>query len=113
MKQQTEKLRERLPTLWPAMKGSLAKVYKPCIRANCAACASGEKHPAWILSFSEKGRRRCLYVPRDMVPTVQQAIKTGRKLEGLLGQMASAMIQEYRRNRDKNPPKTRRKGSKS
>jgi uncharacterized protein DUF6788 len=105
MKKSTEKLRERVQRLWPAMKGSLAKVYKPCIRKNCGACARGEKHPAWMLSFSEKGRRRCLYVPLDLVPAVRQAIKTGRQLEGLLVQMASAMVKEYRRNRDENPPK--------
>src|SRR6266571_4768373 len=49
----------RFEKLWPAIKGSLAEVHKPCIRPNCAACARGDKHAAFILSFSDKGRRSC------------------------------------------------------
>ncbi|MGA3269302.1 MAG: hypothetical protein ABSE16_21105 [Verrucomicrobiota bacterium] len=62
--------------LWPALKGSLARVYKPCIRKNCAACARGDKHPAWLLSFTQHGRRRCLYVPLTLVPAIRPS-KTG------------------------------------
>ena len=105
MPAETKKLRERLQTLWPAMKGSLTKVYKPCIRKNCGACARGDKHPAWLLLYSEKSRRRCLYVPKAWVPTVRVALKNGRQIEQLLHQMASATIREYRRNREAKPPK--------
>ncbi len=50
----------QLPSLWPPLKGSLAFVKKPCIRKNCPACARGDKHPAWIFSFTQDGRRRCI-----------------------------------------------------
>ena len=56
----------QLQKLWPAIKGSLAEVRKPCIRPNCPACARGDKHPAFILSFTDKGRRRCMYVPTEL-----------------------------------------------
>jgi hypothetical protein len=87
--------------LWPAVKGSLAKIYKPCIRKKCAVCERGEKHPAWILTTSQKGRRRCLYVPEELVPTLQQAIQNGRKLEALLCDMGPAIVQAYRCQRDR------------
>src|ERR1039457_5528551 len=58
----------QLQKLWPAIKGSLAQVRKPCIRPNCPACARDDKHPAFILSFTDKGRRRCMYVPAELVP---------------------------------------------
>jgi hypothetical protein len=86
-------------SLWPALKGSLAKVYKPCIRKHCAACARGEKHPAWLLSFTQQGRRRCLYVPLALVPAIRKALKNGRKLEALLYKIGVAMVQEHRRAR--------------
>jgi hypothetical protein len=89
--------------LWPALKGSLAKVYKPCIRKNCAACARGDKHPAWLLSFTDRGRRRCLYVPLALVPEIRKALKNGRKLEALLYKMGVAMVLEYRRTRENLP----------
>jgi len=85
--------------LWPALKGSLAKVYKPCVRKHCAACARGDKHPAWLLSVSQHGRRRCLYVPLDLVPEIRKALKNGRKIEALLYKMGIAMVLEHRRKR--------------
>lgn len=79
------------------MKGSLAKVHKPCIRKNCAACARGDKHPAWLLAYSDKGRRRCLYVPLALVPAIRRALNHGRQIEVQLSRMAPAMVREYRR----------------
>jgi hypothetical protein len=65
--------------------------------------ARGDKHPNYLLAFSEKGRRRCLYVPTAMVPVLKRALKNGRRLEQLLYAMGPAFLQEYRA---KNPAQT-------
>src|SRR3954470_4004214 len=98
-----KRFREKLLRCWPALKGSLALVYKPCIRPNCPACARGDKHPNYLLAFTEKGRRRCLYVPRTMVPTLKRALERDRRIEQLLYEMGPALIREYRAQ---NPPQT-------
>jgi len=87
---------KQLQGYWPALKGSLALVHKPCIRPNCRACASGKKHPNYLLAFSHKGRRRCLYVPWEIVPLLKEALENGRRIEKLLYQMGPALIAEYR-----------------
>jgi hypothetical protein len=92
-----EKWLAQLQSLWPAIKGSLAFVQKPCIRPHCRACAQGQKHPAWILSVVKGGRRTTLYVPRALVGPIQTALKNGRKIEALLHQAALQMVQDYRR----------------
>ena len=94
----------QLEKLWPAIKGSLAEVRKPCIRPNCAACARGDKHPAFILSFTDKGRRRCMYVPAEWVPQLQQALRNGKTLETLLYQLGPDLLRHYRRQRDAPTP---------
>src|SRR5258708_35633529 len=86
----------KLLAFWPALKGSLAQVYKPCIRPNCRACASGKKHPNYLLAFTDKGRRRCLYVPAAMVPVLKRALSNGRRIEQLLYQMGPALVEAYR-----------------
>ena len=91
--------RRQFQSLWPALKGSLAKVYKPCIRKNCPACARGDKHPAWLLSFTQGGRRRCMYVPEKLVPWLQRGLRNGRKLEQLLYRIGPLVIKEFRRQR--------------
>lgn len=86
---------KRLQGYWPALKGSLALVHKPCIRPNCRACASGKKHPNHLLAFTDKGRRRCLYVPTPMVPLLKRALQNGRRIEKLLYEMGPALLEEY------------------
>ena len=96
-------LREKLRSCWPALKGSLAKVHKPCIRPHCPACARGDKHPNHLLTFIQRGRRRCLYVPKAMVPMLKRALLNGRRIEQLLYQVGPALVREYRA---KNPART-------
>jgi len=94
----------QLQKLWPAIKGSLAEVRKPCIRPNCPACARGDKHPAFILSFPDKGRRRCMYVPTELVPELQQALRNGKALEEFLYQLGPELLRQYRKQRDAPTP---------
>jgi len=90
----------QIEKLWPAIKGSLAEVRKPCIRPNCPACARGDKHSAHILSFTEKGRRRCMYVPAELVPQLEQALRNGRALEEFLYQLGPELLRHHRQQRD-------------
>jgi len=93
---------EQIAGLWPALKGSLAQIHKPCIRKHCPACARGDKHAAWILSCTDgTGRRRSLYVPESLVPCLRQGLANGRKMEKLLSRMGPALIKAYRSQRDK------------
>lgn len=85
-------IREAIQQLWPVAKGSLSHVHKPCVRPGCKACASGQKHPVWLFSFRQAGKRRCMYVPKALVPTLQQAIENGRKLEALMADAGAALI---------------------
>ena len=98
---------------WPAIKGSLAKIYKPCIRPGCRVCAEGTRHPAYILSFTQKGKRKCMYVPEDLVPLFEKAVKNARKLEELLYSQGPSMLLKYRDLRDAEPKEKTGKKTKS
>jgi|ERR1035437_4778765 hypothetical protein len=98
-----EKWQKELGALWPAAKGSLAKVYKPCIRKNCPACARGDKHPAWLLSFTSQGRRKVMYVPLALVPRIRRAVQNGRKIEKHLYRTGPDLIKLYRQTLKTNP----------
>lgn len=91
----------QLGALWPALKGSLAKVAKPCIRKHCAACARGDKHSAWQLSFTAHGKRKTMHVPLALVPTLQQALQNGRQIEQLLYRTGPELIQQHRQQAKK------------
>src|SRR6266581_8598928 len=95
---------QQLARLWPILKGSLSQIHKPCIRPNCPACARGDKHPAFILSFTDKARRRCMYVPAELVPQLQRALRNGKALEEFLYQMGPELLRQYRKERDAPTP---------
>lgn len=99
-----QKFLRQFEQLWPAIKGSLAEVHKPCIRPNCPACARGDKHRAFILSFTDRGRRRCMYVPAQMVPQLQQALRNGKALEEFLYQLGPELLRLHRQQRDAPAP---------
>jgi hypothetical protein len=90
---------EHVLPLWPVLKGSLSEVRKPCIRPNCPACARGDKHPAFIFSFTERGRQRCMYVPADLAPVLRQGLENGRKLDALLREIGPKLLRCYRAER--------------
>jgi hypothetical protein len=86
--------------LWPAAKGSLARVARPCGRPKqCAACLSGQRHPMWIFTFRRDGRLRCRYVPQDLVPALRRALANGRQLEKRLTEEGAGLIERFRRAR--------------
>jgi hypothetical protein len=95
--QAKQKWQNQIASLWPAIKGSLAKVYKPCIRKNCPACQRGDRHPAWLLSLSSQRRRKTMYVPQAMVSTLRKAIQNGRRIERLLQRTGPELLREYRK----------------
>ena len=85
--------------LWPALLGSLSLRRSPCIRANCAACRSGEQHPSYVLYGRQKGRRFSLYVPEELVPEVQRCLDKGRAVQELLYEAAPRYIKALKRER--------------
>ena len=94
---------QQLTKLWPAIKGSMAQVRKTCLRPNCRTCASGDKHPAFILSFTQGGKRRCMYVPKELVPLLERALRNGRQIETLLYDLGPMLLRQHRQQRDSKP----------
>jgi hypothetical protein len=94
----SEKWQKQTRALWPAAKGSLNLVHKPCIRPRCRACARGDKHPAWMLTFTQAGRRKVMYVPLGLVSQLRQAIANGRQIEKLLAGTGPELIKQYRQS---------------
>lgn len=76
---------KQLAKLLPAAHGTVAEVRKPCTRKNCPRCASGERHPSFIYVYSDEvGRRRCMHVPRELVPELRRRLENGKAVTRLL-----------------------------
>lgn len=75
---------EAVRDLWPIAVGSLSLRKSPYIREHCATCESGEGHSSYAL-YERKGKQRfSVYVPTELVPSVERALENGRLLQELM-----------------------------
>lgn len=70
--------------LWPVALGSLSLRKSPCIRERCRLCESGEGHSSYALYGRTRNRRFSIYVPDELVPELERAIRNGRQVQELL-----------------------------
>lgn len=85
-----------MKSLDPAVKGSLVEVRKPCVRPQCRACRSGQKHRAFMFHYTDGGKRRCMYVPLGLVAELRKALRNGRLIEQYLHEAGPDLIKAWR-----------------
>jgi hypothetical protein len=73
--------------LWPVAGGSLSWRKNSCVREHCAACKSGVGHPGYGLWGRSGEQRFGLYVPAELAPELEQALRNGRALQELVLEM--------------------------
>jgi hypothetical protein len=95
--------REAIRDLWPVAAGSLSLRKSPCIRPHCGLCQAGQGHSSYAL-YGKKGKRRfSIYVPEELAPDVERAIRNGRNLQQLIaeaGRRYALALKGKRRSRD-------------
>ena len=90
--------------MWPVAVGSLSLRRSPCIRKHCRLCETGEGHQSYAL-YGRKGKRRfVIYVPDELAPEVERAVRNGRRLQEIVaeaGQRYTLALKYARRSRRK------------
>ena len=93
---------EAVRDLWPVASGSLSLRKSPCIREHCKLCESGQGHASYAL-YGRKGKRRfSIYVPEELAPEIELAIRNGRNLQHLIveaGRRYAVALKGDRRSR--------------
>jgi hypothetical protein len=82
-----ETYRRELGQLGVFIEGTLSKVQRP-----------GRKPPAWQLTFKQAGRTRTVYVPRALVPEVQQWAREYKRLKELVRKITRQNLAIIRRH---------------
>ena len=66
-----KKLVKQLMNLDPWIQGTIVRTKRMCGSKGCACRHGGPKHPATSLTWKEKGKTCCLYVPRRLESEVK------------------------------------------
>jgi hypothetical protein len=82
-----ETYRRQLRQLGVFVEGTLCKVRRP-----------GRKPPAWQLTFKQAGKTRTVYVPRELVPEVQQWAREFKRLKQLVRKVTKQNLAIIRRH---------------
>ena len=100
---------KRLATTSPLLAGSLGLVSRPCGTPSCRCHHGGPKHDAYQLTFTDQGRSRSVYVPKDLVGEVRRWLAAQRRLDQLLHeihQLSTALIRTHVRHRRRRQGRT-------
>ena len=63
-----------------ALPGSLALIHRKCGTKTCH-CATGERHPLWLLTYMRDGKKQVERIPDEWVQYVQQQVEKGKRFK--------------------------------
>jgi len=70
------------------LRGSVVLMKRPCTYPKCRKCASGERHPTWGLTVSEKGKTRTVYLGAKRLDAARRMTENYRRLQALIEQIS-------------------------
>ena len=76
-----KKLVSQLADIDPWIQGTVVQTKRICGSKGCACRHGGPKHPAMFLTWKEKGKTCCLYVPRRLESEVNLWAQNYRRLK--------------------------------
>ena len=84
LRQKRKLLLKRTAQIEEFLRGSVVLMKRPCTYAKCRKCASGERHPTWVLTRSERGKTRTVYLGVVRAPAARRMAENYRRLGALI-----------------------------
>ena len=95
--QKRKLLWKRVADIEEFLRGSVVLMKRRCIFAGCRKCASGERHPTWVLTVNRKGKTQTVYVGESRLAEAKRLVENYRRLKGLLEEVAQINLALFRR----------------
>ena len=89
----------RLVTERGLLRGNLLERHRACGKPNCR-CARGELHASLYLVFSEGGKLRQLFIPKDWEARVRQWVRDYHAGRRLLEKLSGLYYEKVRQRQD-------------
>ena len=89
LQQKRHLLLRRMGQIEEFLRGSVVLMKRPCTYPRCRKCASGERHPTWGLTLSEKGKTRTVYLGAKRLDAARRMAENYRRLQSLVEQIST------------------------
>lgn len=70
------------------IRGSVVLMRRKCSRARCARCSKGEGHPTWVMTRSEGGRTRTIYIGEKRLAEARRLTANYRRVAEMQEEVA-------------------------
>ena len=88
LRQKRTLLLKKLAKTKPFVRGSVVLMKRRCTYARCRKCASGERHPTWVLTVSCGGKTRTVYLGSKRVEKAKRMVDTYRTIQSWIEEVA-------------------------
>ena len=88
LRQRRTLLLKRAAQIEEFLRGSVVLMKRPCTYERCRKCASGARHPTWVLTFSRAGKTHTVYLGARRVDAARKMTENYRRLMALVEQAA-------------------------
>ena len=78
----------------PLLRGSLVSMARTCGKAGCH-CQQREKHVSLYLAVRVDNRRKMIYIPPAMEPTVRGWVENAQEVDQLLDFISQQCLREF------------------
>ena len=75
----------------PLVAASLVRFHRKCGRSGCH-CQAGLGHPAYHLTYKQRGLTRSVYVPQGLLSEVQQWLRQYQRVKSLIRHISALAL---------------------
>lgn len=82
----------------PILAASYSEYAHHCSKKSCRCFHGGPLHPTQHVTYTDEGKNRCVYVPKDLIPQVKAWIARHKLIKKLLHEihlLSVALIQTH------------------
>ena len=72
---------KRVAAVEAFVRGSVVLMRRQCIRPRCRRCAEGAGHPTWVLTVSERGKTRTVYLGEKRLAEARRLVANYRRMK--------------------------------
>jgi len=84
----------------PFLCGSLVSLHRVCGKEGCK-CTRGELHPGLCVALRVGEKRKMIYVPPSLEPTVRRWVKTYQEVWQLMEKISQACLERFLSGKEK------------
>ena len=103
LERQRQLLLRRLIDRPEFLRGSVVLMKRPCGRPGCPRCAAGQRHPTWVLTYSQAGKTHTVYLGERRVDRARQLVQNYRRLTQTLEQLAQLNLALFKADAARGP----------